>query len=1045
VSQKRVSWLWFLLIGVAVVLSGTGVHAQSACAYAKIQLDTTQAIDVQAVCDAARSWDEKGYRVFVFLTDHRPGSEDEWFAFLDQAEMDVGLRDATGFAVNGLAFEASTATDLFWAYSVTYGEHLYDTKLDTDEQARLEMQDQMRAAIAAGDPTQAFVQALDESYEINYPPPSPLLRALPWVLGGVILVAILGVGAVAVGLFVVRPTVQRMRKERELQKHREALSSRTSNLLLTCDQLLHGDKPQETVLYQLFAAYGGEQYKAMRKDVREWLRRSQGALRDAFDLHQKLRLSSLERGGDLEQQVHDWEMLYVTLVGSSERILTLNDEELRTLLDPMLTMDRQAPDVQLAEQLDSIRDKLVGMPLKVEFKAIDPAKADVEGILGYIERVKAQTKRLQDAELEAPERLDKAKERRQTLGEQVPSPFVLTEKQLLGRIDERLEKATSDLQEGLFLRVTEGADRVLRDLDTVRSFLAVMEAHTGRRSEIDALLEKGYRPKSVEADLAEIELDIKGVAEEFAADNYPDAPLWLEELEADGQRALEGLRAWQQKQGQNADALARLCDWVERVEAYRVGEMLPAWEALQAYPAGNWAEAAVEMEEAAQSLDCLRTEALAQIERLNSTDGQDFIRAEHLLAQAAAELTQTEGQFQAVVNRLTEVQVAEANLKEALDQAEEAIAQAEMLRDQQDVKVGPEVDQQIEDAREHLEEARRLSEAREYLQAMEVQGEAMRLATAAQAAASEQVAGIDKLEAELQRLVRSVAGKVGQCKARAKKAVTTARRTETQEMVRRAVDALAAAKQQRAALVGLEDQALAEALRAAVAAYERAGAFADKGLEQIQADVDEYERRRRDAEQAVRDARAAIRRAQRKVDVAGSPGRYMLQKARAALPEMPTGEESWQALADMWKKAGEARSYAERAEAQASPATRTSTARRGSSTVTFSVDSRPGSPRSSRTASSRSYRPPRRSGTSGTATRRRSSGPSSASTRSSSRSTSSRSRSTSPSKRSSSTGTSRRSSSMGTSRRSSSTGPSKRSSSSGSSRRSGASGSSRRR
>ena len=39
----------------------------------------------------------------------------------------------------------------------------------------------------------------------------------------------------------------------------------------------------------------------------------------------------------MEQLVQDWERIYLTLVGSQERILNLTDKELHTLLDPLQT------------------------------------------------------------------------------------------------------------------------------------------------------------------------------------------------------------------------------------------------------------------------------------------------------------------------------------------------------------------------------------------------------------------------------------------------------------------------------------------------------------------------------------------------------------------------------------------------------------------------------------------------------------------------------------------------------------------------------------
>jgi hypothetical protein len=48
---------------------------------------------VDAICDAARPWVDEGIRALIFLTDHRPASEDDWFALLDQVEEVTGIAD----------------------------------------------------------------------------------------------------------------------------------------------------------------------------------------------------------------------------------------------------------------------------------------------------------------------------------------------------------------------------------------------------------------------------------------------------------------------------------------------------------------------------------------------------------------------------------------------------------------------------------------------------------------------------------------------------------------------------------------------------------------------------------------------------------------------------------------------------------------------------------------------------------------------------------------------------------------------------------------
>ncbi len=215
------------------------------------------------------------------------------------------------------------------------------------------------------------------------PPASSSIFPWGWVFIGLLAVGALGVGGYNLATWAIR----RARFKRQL----EVLRSRTSNLMNACEPLLRGDTPKETVLYQLFSAYGGAQSVRLRDDVYEWLRRSQDALNVAFDLRRKFISSEVQEGRDLEQQVYDWEMLYMTFVGNSERILSLTNDDLRILLDPILMLGRETADVQLIQQLDDIRRELASdRPLKVDLMMVDPTETDAEGILGYLDRVKTR-------------------------------------------------------------------------------------------------------------------------------------------------------------------------------------------------------------------------------------------------------------------------------------------------------------------------------------------------------------------------------------------------------------------------------------------------------------------------------------------------------------------------------------------------------------------------------------------------------------------------------------------------------------------------------
>ena len=193
------------------------------------------------------------------------------------------------------------------------------------------------------------------------------------------------------------------------------LRRRVSRLLLTLEPLLQGDSPQDTVLYQRFQAHGGEFFDDMAADVAADLRLSQAAWHDAFDLYQKLAAPDAKKERSLPQQIHDWEMLYATLVGYHGHKLSASD--LQTLFNPLLNIKPSAQDnAQLTTQLDELRREWTERPLSVSWQQLKPSEIDEQGILGRIEQVKTHITRLPaQHQAEASRQLQQLAARRQTL------------------------------------------------------------------------------------------------------------------------------------------------------------------------------------------------------------------------------------------------------------------------------------------------------------------------------------------------------------------------------------------------------------------------------------------------------------------------------------------------------------------------------------------------------------------------------------------------------------------------------------------------------
>jgi DNA repair exonuclease SbcCD ATPase subunit len=949
-ENKRWVILFILLVAVRTV---GHVRAQTDCPYAEFRLDTDLEVDTEAICEAAQPWAEAGFRVLILLTDERTSSQDAWFAYLDEAEADAGLRDlsqADAFDTNGIAFEASTATDQPWGQSVTLGERLFDTPLDTDVVIG-RIKGQMRNDIAAGDPTEAFVQALSGSYKVIQPiltptpqvteiDPSPEMeraQAAPTdqpeqaqaarpifaslrklvVLAPIVMLGVICAGGMGFGGY---KLVTWLIRRRRLKSHLDALRSRTSNLLNSCEPLLRGDSPQDTVLYQLFSAYGGEQDADLRKDVREWLRRSRGALDDAFDLRKKLIDPEVQKSRSIEQQVQDWEMLYVTFAGNSERILSLTDAQLRTLLDPILVLDREKADVKLTEQLDGIRRELGGdLPLKVELMMVDPADTDAEGILGYLDQVKAAIAYARDAREEAPRKLKEAQKRRQAAEENLPDPFEMTDEEFFVDWDERLAKAQLALEKKKFVDALEQADDVVRDLETIERFLEALSQHRERRTQIDSITAQGYRPATLEADLAEVEQDTETVAQAVAAGDYDKATVWIDELEADSKHALSGAEEWRALHEQNGAKLEALGEKLDQVAEYLKAEAEPAWEKLRDYPEGNWSDVGAGMEEAKKTLPRVR-EQMGQIERLNDLEEQKLIEAEDALAQAEGDLADSKLQLQAIVNRLAEVQAAEKEIEEGLRQAEADFEKAKTLRDEEDVKISAEVDQQIEEARERLSEGQKLAQARNFVAAIAAQAAARKLATAAYKSASEQVEEINALQEEVEQAAQKARSRVERGRTELGELLAAARSKNTDDLVAEASDVLSKAEKALTSSASLEDRALAKALRSAVDAYQETNQQANQALNRIRNDRRAYDDRLKAAQNAWNSAQRDIQRAEAAVRDrdAHRAGRHALNRAQDALPSSrPTQGMAPSTLERIRQQAQKAERYADQARSQA--------------------------------------------------------------------------------------------------------------------------------
>jgi hypothetical protein len=919
-SSKLSSRWWPMLVGLCLLALATGAAsgpAQTACAYAILRLETSQPVDAEAICQAAKPWAEEGVQVFVLLTDYTPQNEAEWFDFLDQAEARAGVRDlslADSFDKNALSLAASTNNLASWGFTITYGEQLYDTPLDSN-QAAGQIKAAMRQVLLEGrSPEQAFVEGLSSAYRINHPG-TPVWVWLA-LAGGV------GLAGTATVAGIARPVLKRNRRRKELIQHLAEVRERVSTLLYACDELLKGASAAETPLYQLFRAYGGENYDDLKVQVQESLRGSQQALQDAFKLRQTLVDPQIQETRGLEEQVQGWEMIYLTLAGRSDRITNLSDEELRQLFNPLLALDREAADVSLAEQLDDLERELRGKPLKLDLKLADPTQADVEGILGYVDRVKAQLADLREALLEAETSLDEAEADRVEAGKALPESFNIRDDELFAAVDARLDEVELALEARRTLAVIEGAARIRNDIERVMEFVAIVGDHSRRQIEIEAITSQGYRPPQLDGLANDFETGLGEVRRALAEGDFEEVEAQTAGLAQISQQALDRAQTWQALHQENERRLTSIKDEALRVEEALGSEAEPAWKALQKYRRENWADLAGQVDQAGHVLRRLQGETLPQIVSQNSLSEQRLREAEQQLEQGAADLALADRQIRGIANRLAEIQTAEANLEAALAVTESDLARAEGFRDREDAKISPEVDRQLAHARERLAEARQQHTDELYFAALTAQTEARSLANNAYDSASEQVREINSLQAELQTKAEQGRDSVVRSQDTVAAMAVCVKTGQTNKLARGAADALSDAQQAFARAAGLEDRALAEALGQAATAYDQAIQLADQTGQQAEADRADYEALRSKAESAIQAADQMIdetRSALRQPGV-GRAGGQALKRAQELVPlpsdlESATREELQriaQAALDAQQQAVKAKEQAER-------------------------------------------------------------------------------------------------------------------------------------
>lgn len=694
--NRRFRWLYIgLLLITSLFLSPWAIPAQAqaqTCPYATLRLDSSQAVNFSNICQAAQPWFEQGYQVLVYLTDAQPATEDEWYSLLDQVETEAGLRDLSlpdSFQKNGLALAAQARAPKH-EVSVTYGETLYETPIDTSPKFE-GIKQNIRVKLGRGDTEEALIYGLQDMYGLNYasentpstvsPPATPAQSTPPLTIstpqpaispqqpiaqapissspiayqapgdpwgairttGGLLVSSGLGIG------------LWQRRRQQRFRQQCQLLQARISTLLMACNDLLAGDgDPTGMILYSLFEAAGGRLYPDLEKQVKDWLIQARQALDQAFIVQDELQQQQPK--WLQSKHVQSWEELYLTLIGQGLYHEKLTDKELRVVLDPMQTLAAYRWENQLAAPLKEIQQRLAEASLSIELITIPAILEGTSlGILGTLQQIKEKIAQLRKAETEAPQELTAMRTYRQTIASAFPTGLNLSSEQALQGIDNLLHDADSALEKNRFLDTLLHCKVAQQGLNWLEEYSDAISTYRQHQADIQTILTEGFRPPQQGNHQTALAACLETGQAAISTGDYASIPNHLAELHKLDQAALYHVQQWQQLCYDNRQQIEILKDELSRLQTDCAGPTADIWQTLQAYPAENWESVETCLPTARQILTIIDQQDLPQAAHLNCLNEQSFYAAKEQL------------------------EVIENNLKAAQQQLDKLKQQAELI------------------------------------------------------------------------------------------------------------------------------------------------------------------------------------------------------------------------------------------------------------------------------------------------------------------------------------------------------------------------------
>lgn len=963
-SRVRTAMLGILLLLVGA-FAPVSAQDQSCPGVVIDDSRSTTKLNRAAICEAALPWTES-FQVYVFLTDAVPANEDQWFSFSDAFEIEQGIfnpSDGT-FLKTAVAFEASTMSRNIYAANITVGEALADTSL-WDDLIRNRLKGQFRNSLNTGDFNSAFTLIIARSYETAFPavqqlPPAAATQrpqatvaaatSVPAQAPAVVatfvpqqgiltqenletsrsifvtfVVIVLGLAGVALVVFFgIMPLVARRRQQTRYISHISHLQKLVSPLFLAGEGLLSGTSASQTPMYNIWVAAGGQQYQQADTLVLKLLTVAHRAFNFA---HEKL--SELEKNApaSLKDQISQWEILYLSLVGTRNDILSLNPQQQEDLLNPFSVVEREDISDELYQQIaNAFPDS--SETLEVTLISVDPSQYHVDGILGSIASVKDELARLKQASALGPETLKNAETAMQDILSQ-SFPADLTSETVLAHAQTLMQQAHTARDNGRWVEVLDLSNQILQatkeEALLVQQYGAAITASAKMMAELETLKEAGYRLESLQSEIDAVATDISTFKHALQAGEYGKAAEYLIEIVQDSKHALSLAQALQDQHQENDDRLEELKikadSLVSAVKEY-VEETV---QELNTYPKSNWGQANDSYVKITQALELLRSDSDApenfiyRITALNSLETQNFADAEQQLDEAFA-LVQTVEQHISVINdQLVLVNNLMESLKTSITATNAEILRAVAIRDADNNMVSPEVDNQLTAANGLIQKAKTLFSAKEYLEADAAIQSARAMAVSASESATAQIAAIRTLLNEMPEKASRAQTRYSKAQTAFDAMLPSLRQSEMGHSLSRAMQYLTDAQVTAADGAAQEDTGWLKSLQEQAELYGHAYSAADEVLADIQHAEDSYREQITATERAIAEAHRSIQEAERlsRHNDAQGAGNNAIRRAETSLPSAPSFGMGLEELRRARLAAEEAATHAQRARDEA--------------------------------------------------------------------------------------------------------------------------------